>query len=117
LVVVPNLPSHLEFEWEEPRVRGFWEAVGQHHMVVRSDKHGCGLSDPNRMDFSLDPRRSGRRGYRKGNRAKVFCALGTRYDRRRCGYSLRGKVSRPCLASDFVQRSGSMARQFRFWLK
>jgi pimeloyl-ACP methyl ester carboxylesterase len=55
LVVVTNSPSHLELEWEEPRIRGFWEAVGQHHMVVRSDKHGCGLSDRNRTDFSLDP--------------------------------------------------------------
>jgi pimeloyl-ACP methyl ester carboxylesterase len=54
LVVVPNSPCHLELEWEEPRVRGFWEAVGQRHMVVRSDKHGCGLSDRNRTDFSLD---------------------------------------------------------------
>jgi pimeloyl-ACP methyl ester carboxylesterase len=55
LVVVPFAPCHLELEWEEPRVRGFWEAVGQRHMVVRSDKHGCGLSDRNRTDFSLDP--------------------------------------------------------------
>src|SRR5262252_5359569 len=54
LVVVPNSPCHLELEWEEARVRGFWEAVGQRHMVVRSDKHGCGLSDRNRTDFSLD---------------------------------------------------------------
>jgi pimeloyl-ACP methyl ester carboxylesterase len=41
-------------EWEEPRVRDFWEAVGHHHLVVRYDKHGCGLSDRKRTDFSLD---------------------------------------------------------------
>jgi len=35
--------SHLELEWEEPRVRD-----------VRYDKHGCGLPDRNRSDFSLD---------------------------------------------------------------
>jgi pimeloyl-ACP methyl ester carboxylesterase len=46
--------SHLELEWEEPRVRDFWETIGRHHMVVRYDKHGCGLSDRNRSDFSLD---------------------------------------------------------------
>jgi pimeloyl-ACP methyl ester carboxylesterase len=46
--------SHLELEWEEPRVRDFWETIGHHHMVVRYDKHGCGLSDRNRTDFSLD---------------------------------------------------------------
>src|SRR5262249_1988795 len=34
--------------------REFWETIGRHHMVVRYDKHGCGLSDRNRTDFSLD---------------------------------------------------------------
>jgi hypothetical protein len=46
--------SHLGLDWEEPRVREFWETIGQHHMVVRYDTHGCGLSDRNRSDFSLD---------------------------------------------------------------
>jgi pimeloyl-ACP methyl ester carboxylesterase len=46
--------SHLGLEWEEPRFRDFWETVGQHHMVVRYDRHGCGLSDRSRADFSLD---------------------------------------------------------------
>jgi pimeloyl-ACP methyl ester carboxylesterase len=26
-----------------------------HHTIVRYDKHGCGLPDRNRSDFSLDP--------------------------------------------------------------
>ncbi len=47
-------PSHLGLEWQEPRVRDFWETIGQHHIVVRYDRHGCGLSDRNRSDFSLD---------------------------------------------------------------
>jgi pimeloyl-ACP methyl ester carboxylesterase len=55
LVVVPYAPCHLGLEWEEPRVRDFWESIGSHHLVVRYDKHGCGLSDRNRTDFSLDP--------------------------------------------------------------
>src|ERR1700745_175922 len=46
--------SHLELEWEEPRVSDFWESIGRHHKVVRYDRHGCGLSDRNRSDFSLD---------------------------------------------------------------
>jgi pimeloyl-ACP methyl ester carboxylesterase len=46
--------SHLELEWEERRVREFWETIGQHHTVIRYDKLGCGLSDRNRSDFSLD---------------------------------------------------------------
>src|SRR3984893_17333420 len=54
LVVAAPGVSHLELEWEEARVRDFWETIGQHHMVVRYDNHGCGLSDRNRSDFSLD---------------------------------------------------------------
>jgi pimeloyl-ACP methyl ester carboxylesterase len=54
LVVASYPPSHLGLEWEEPRVRDFWEAIGRNHLVVRYDKHGSGLSDRNRTDFSLD---------------------------------------------------------------
>ena len=46
--------SHLGLDWEEPRVREFWETIGQHHTVIRYDTHGCGLSDRKRNDFSLD---------------------------------------------------------------
>jgi pimeloyl-ACP methyl ester carboxylesterase len=46
--------SHLELEWEEPRVRDLWETIGRHHLVIRYDRYGCGLSDRNRTDFSLD---------------------------------------------------------------
>ena len=55
LVVAPWAPSLLELDWEEPRVREFWQTIGRYHLVVRCDKHGCGLSDRNRTDFSLDP--------------------------------------------------------------
>ena len=55
LVVCQPAPTHIELEWEEPRVRDFWEALGRHHLVVRYDKYGCGLSDRNRTDFSVDP--------------------------------------------------------------
>jgi pimeloyl-ACP methyl ester carboxylesterase len=54
LIFAQFAPSHLEFEWEEPRIRDFWEAIGRHHKVVRYDKHGCGLSDRNRTDFSVE---------------------------------------------------------------
>jgi hypothetical protein len=37
LVVANRAPSHLGLEWEEPRVRAFWEAIGRHHLVVRYD--------------------------------------------------------------------------------
>src|SRR5262249_12017935 len=54
LVVVEPRFSHLGLDWEEPRVRDFWETIASHHMVVRYDTPGCGLSDRNRSDFSLD---------------------------------------------------------------
>jgi pimeloyl-ACP methyl ester carboxylesterase len=54
LLAASTGPSHLGLEWEEPRFRDFWEAIGKHHMVVRYDRHGCGLSDRKRTDFSLD---------------------------------------------------------------
>ena len=54
LVVAPWAPSHLGLEWEEPRIRDFWAVFGRHHQVVRYDKHGFGLSDRKRSDFSLD---------------------------------------------------------------
>ena len=54
LVIASPGISHLELDWEEPRIRNFWETIGQHHTVVRYDRHGCGLSDRNRSDFSLD---------------------------------------------------------------
>jgi pimeloyl-ACP methyl ester carboxylesterase len=54
LIFAQFAPSHLGLEWEEPRVREFWQTIGHHHTVVRYDKQGCGLSDRNRADFSLE---------------------------------------------------------------
>src|SRR5579864_941923 len=54
LIFAQFAPSHLGLEWEEPRIREFWQTIGHHHTVVRYDKQGCGLSDRNRADFSLE---------------------------------------------------------------
>jgi pimeloyl-ACP methyl ester carboxylesterase len=55
--VVTSLgPSHLGLEWEEPRFRDFWEAIGRHNLVVRYDKHGCGLSDRTAPTLRWTPR-------------------------------------------------------------
>jgi pimeloyl-ACP methyl ester carboxylesterase len=53
LIAEPRF-SHLRLEWEEPRVRDFWQTIGLRHMVVRYDAQGCGFSDRNRCDFSLE---------------------------------------------------------------
>jgi hypothetical protein len=44
MVVAEPRFSNIGLEWEEPRVRDFWETIGHHHMVVRYDVHGCGLA-------------------------------------------------------------------------
>jgi len=54
LVCPPPWVSHLEVEWQWPTRRAFWERLAQRHTVVRYDRYGCGLSDRERTDFSLD---------------------------------------------------------------
>lgn len=46
--------SHLEVEWENPNYRAFMKKVADKYTIVRYDKHGCGLSDRERTDFSLE---------------------------------------------------------------
>ena len=45
LVFVGRWISHLEDEWEDARVRSFYEELAQTHRVVRYDRVGVGLSD------------------------------------------------------------------------
>ena len=39
--------SHLELDWADPAIRGFWEAVGEGFTLVRYDRLGVGMSDRN----------------------------------------------------------------------
>jgi len=54
LVCAPGWVSHLGLQWEWPAQRSFYERLARHHTVVLYDKHGTGLSDRNRTDFSLE---------------------------------------------------------------
>lgn len=54
LVFPPGWISHLELVWRDPSWRAFVERIARHHTCVSYDKRGCGLSDRNRTDFSLD---------------------------------------------------------------
>lgn len=54
LIYLPPFLSHLELMWEAPPFRVFNEALASHFTVIRYDRYGCGLSDRNRTDFSLD---------------------------------------------------------------
>lgn len=53
MLMPPAWVSHLEMEWAIPEIRAFWEKLASTNTLVRYDKHGCGLSDRDRTDFSL----------------------------------------------------------------
>ena len=46
--------SHLEEEWKHPFFRAFFRRLAVNHTIVKYDKHGCGLSDRDRTEFSLE---------------------------------------------------------------
>lgn len=46
--------THLEFDWESPVWRHWLTELGATHAVVRYDERGCGLSDRDVGDLSLD---------------------------------------------------------------
>ena len=50
---IPAL-SHLEFEWQHPSLRTWYERLAQSFTVVRFDHRGRGLSDRDLSDLSLD---------------------------------------------------------------
>jgi pimeloyl-ACP methyl ester carboxylesterase/DNA-binding CsgD family transcriptional regulator len=56
LVVVSCWLSHLQHDWESPVWRHFLEDLGRISTLVRYDERGCGLSEWNIDDFSLDAR-------------------------------------------------------------
>ena len=54
MVKVANWLTHLEHDWESPVWRYWLEGLGQSHSVVRYDERGCGLSDWDVGEFSVD---------------------------------------------------------------
>ncbi len=46
--------THLEYDWQSPVWRHWLEGLGQRHTVVRYDERGCGLSDRELGELSLD---------------------------------------------------------------
>jgi DNA-binding winged helix-turn-helix (wHTH) protein/pimeloyl-ACP methyl ester carboxylesterase len=54
LAKAANWLSHIEYEWDSP-VWGHWiREISRRHQLVRWDERGCGLSDWNAEDLSLD---------------------------------------------------------------
>lgn len=54
LVKVANFLTHLEFDWRSPVVQPFLLELGRGRKLVRYDPRGCGLSDRDVADLSLD---------------------------------------------------------------
>ncbi len=54
LVYPPGWVSHLERGQSSPLQQAFWERLAEHSTFVMYDRHGCGLSDRNRADFTLE---------------------------------------------------------------
>jgi len=46
--------THLEYDWQSPVWRHWLEGLGRRHTVIRYDERGCGLSDRELGQLSLD---------------------------------------------------------------
>jgi pimeloyl-ACP methyl ester carboxylesterase len=53
LLFPPSIMSILEWVSDSPTGRDFFAALAAHRTVVAYDRHGCGLSDRDRTDFTL----------------------------------------------------------------
>lgn len=54
LVKAANWVTHLEFDFTSPLWRHWWDELGSRHTVLRYDERGCGLSDREPADLSLE---------------------------------------------------------------
>jgi DNA-binding SARP family transcriptional activator len=54
LVKAANWLSHLEFDWTSPVWRHWLIGLAENNTLVRYDERGCGLSDWNVNEFTLD---------------------------------------------------------------
>ncbi len=54
LIKAGNPLNHLEYDRQSPIWRHWWTALAEHYTFVRYDERGCGLSDWNVADFSMD---------------------------------------------------------------
>jgi len=54
IVKAANWLSHLEYDWQSPVWRHWFEFLSDRHTLLRYDARGCGLSDWSVTDLSLD---------------------------------------------------------------
>jgi len=77
LLFVPGWFSHLDFFWEMPAPRAFFEALARFSRLITYDKRGTGLSDPVERAGSYADRIDDLRAVMDaaGARQPVICAL------------------------------------------
>jgi pimeloyl-ACP methyl ester carboxylesterase/DNA-binding CsgD family transcriptional regulator len=76
LVKAPNWLTHLEYEWQSPVWRHWWQELAQDHTIIRFDQRGCGLSDWNVEDFSFYARVSDLEAVVESTGVDKFALLG-----------------------------------------
>jgi pimeloyl-ACP methyl ester carboxylesterase/DNA-binding winged helix-turn-helix (wHTH) protein len=54
LAKAANWLSHIEYEWDSPVWKHWIREISERHLLVRWDERGCGLSDWDAEDLSLD---------------------------------------------------------------
>jgi pimeloyl-ACP methyl ester carboxylesterase/DNA-binding CsgD family transcriptional regulator len=54
LVKAPNWLTHLEYEWQSPVWRHWWQELARDYTVIRFDQRGAGLSDWNIPEASFE---------------------------------------------------------------
>lgn len=54
LVKVANWLSHLEYDFESPIWRHWWQDLGSRYTLYRYDERGCGLSDWDVEEFNIE---------------------------------------------------------------
>lgn len=54
LVKAANWMTHLDYDWESPVWAHWLRGLARHRRLIRYDQRGCGLSDWDAEDFSLD---------------------------------------------------------------
>ncbi|MGJ3237068.1 MAG: alpha/beta fold hydrolase [Anaerolineae bacterium] len=54
IVKAANYITHLEHDWQSPVWHHWLRELSQHHMLVRYDERGCGLSERDVIKFSVD---------------------------------------------------------------
>jgi class 3 adenylate cyclase len=123
LVRVLGWFTHLEFEWENPRWRRFYEPMASRFTYIRYDGRGMGLSDRDVTDFSVDAfvydleavvdalgfEKVALYGISQGGRTSIAYAV--RHPERVSHLIIYGSTARPPWTEDQQQTMISLIRQ------